>query len=487
MELLSNLCRLQIQGWIITLSMARLKGEALQAWKKKRKMCFISFNMFIFLNGMEYTMNITTLWLYLKHIVPNNGERRIFYGLILAAYIVSAIISGVVIGRIVDKYRNIWLNMQVCIFLVIIGNILYSLPFSVYLLLAGRAIAGLASGYQLSVQGEVGRIFSTSELVRASAICGLSYSIGVLIGPGINLGFERVHMEFHSWEITYLNVPALVLAVCFAIYQLFSIYTVSNLSLLHDPNELVAVETEETEFNLNENDLRHDNTKELDAENEEESTSLIGPQVEDYIPNVKEVVINLTCSINGFLLLSCHTFFYFRFLACDIWIPLLIVEELRFGVRAINAVFVSSGGMGLCLLLCLIIKELSKKVYYFLFLGCIATMAISLASILLLKQYHPNLAFNSSLLTVIGLCQGLSMFVEIYFYTAITLMVPPSARSLTQGIGGWFGYSGALLALLCAAAVYPWLHVIIPVLVACCIALMIGFASRRIYFINQDF
>ena len=96
----------------------------------------------------------------------------IFKGL-LAAFTVSVIISGVVIGGIVDKYRNIWQNMQVCIFLVIIGNILYSLTFSAYLLFAGRAIAGLGSGYKLSVQGEIGRLFSTSELVRANTIIGV--------------------------------------------------------------------------------------------------------------------------------------------------------------------------------------------------------------------------------------------------------------------------------------------------------------------------
>ena len=135
--------------------MTRLEGEALLAWKKKREVCFISFNIFFFLMGMEYTMNLTTLWLYLKDLVPNNGKRRIFYGLILAAFTVSVILSGVVVGRIVDKYRNIWLKMQVCIFLVIIGNILYSLPFSAYLLFAGRAIAGLGSGYKLSVQESV--------------------------------------------------------------------------------------------------------------------------------------------------------------------------------------------------------------------------------------------------------------------------------------------------------------------------------------------
>ena len=114
-------------------------------------------------------------------------------------------------------------------------------------------------------------------------------------------------------------------------------------------------------------------------------------------------------------------------------------------------------------------------------------MAMSLASVLLLKQYHPNLAFNSCLLTVIGLCQGLSIFVDIYFYTMLQLMVPPAARCFTQGIGGWFGNSGALLALLSAATLYPWLHIIIPVMLACCTALMIGFVSRRIYFINQNF
>ena len=136
---------------------------------------------------------------------------------------------------------------------------------------------------------------------------------------------------------------------------------------------------------------------------------------------------------------------------------------------------------------CLIIKGLSKKAYFSFFLGCIVSIAISLASILILKQYHPNLVFNSSFLTIIGLCMGLSIFVDIYFYTMLQLMVPPSARSFTQGIGGWFGNSGALLALLSAALLYPWLHVLIPVLLACCIALMIGFLSRRAYFINQDF
>ena len=82
--------------------MARLQGEELHAWKKKRKMCFISFNILFFLIGMEYTMNLTTLWLYLKNRVPNIGERRILYGLIPAAFTVSGIISGVVLGRLFD-------------------------------------------------------------------------------------------------------------------------------------------------------------------------------------------------------------------------------------------------------------------------------------------------------------------------------------------------------------------------------------------------
>ena len=63
-------------------------------------------------------------------------------------------------------------------------------------------------------------------------------------------------------------------------------------------------------------------------------------------------------------------------------------------------------------------------------------------------------------------------------------MVPPSARSFTQGIGAWFGRTGSLTALLVGGMLYPWLHIVIPMLLGCCVVIFIAFVSRRYYFVN---
>ena len=118
-----------------------LSSNDFKKWKWKRKLTMIVFVMECFLLGMELSITILTTWLYIKELVkPSNPI--MFYSFTASSYHISGIFFSLIFGRIVDRYRN---NRSTVLFanaMVITGNIVYTLHFSPWLLVAGRFLSG---------------------------------------------------------------------------------------------------------------------------------------------------------------------------------------------------------------------------------------------------------------------------------------------------------------------------------------------------------
>lgn len=110
-------------------------------WKGRRTKTFIAFICESVALGMEYSLTFITLWLYLESI--HTTQPKMFYGLISAAYLLSQIVSSMMLGRIADKFRNIKTMFFFGNFLIIVGNILYTIPYSPWMLFSGRLISGM--------------------------------------------------------------------------------------------------------------------------------------------------------------------------------------------------------------------------------------------------------------------------------------------------------------------------------------------------------
>ena len=218
--------------------------------------------------GMEYSVTFLTLWLYIKTLIDTNSP-KIFYSLISASYLLACVLVSVVVGRWVDRTRKIRRTFLVCNYFVVIGNIIYALPFSPWLPLAGRLISGFDGPLRSVISGEVARCYPADEVLGKFSIMGMAFALGFIMGPGVNFMFTTVDFWIGAWHVTYVNVPGLYMAVAFSFTQVFTYFTVSDISREYDLKSELEVKKN---FN-NEVKISHFQKEKSSAQSEVETLS----------------------------------------------------------------------------------------------------------------------------------------------------------------------------------------------------------------------
>ena len=146
---------------------------------------------------------------------------------------------SVLFGAIFDRYRNACVMILIGNLCIITGNILYTVPFSPWYLFAGRLISGGGGCLRSIMTAEIVRAFPETELSGKFSSIGLSFALGFVFGPLLNIPFAKEEFTlFGLIPISYANAPGMVLTVLFMVIQLLDFYLVSNLSLEYDFKEL---------------------------------------------------------------------------------------------------------------------------------------------------------------------------------------------------------------------------------------------------------
>lgn len=121
-------------------------------WLRKRKILTWISITFAGLFAVDYSGIVISLPYYLKDDVHSSHLKR-DYSLITTAMAFSASVAGVVFGRFIDQSRNIRLCLLIFPCIGLIGNVIYTLQYSVWFLLIGRLIAGMIDAAQTTISG----------------------------------------------------------------------------------------------------------------------------------------------------------------------------------------------------------------------------------------------------------------------------------------------------------------------------------------------
>lgn len=108
-----------------------------------------------FIIGVEFMAVTVSLLFYLKeHFSSENVN--VIYTVIVAATLIPGLFGGI-IGSIVDKTRR--LKEMTCILLIfmIVGNLLYTVYFSIWCLIIGRLLGGLSMVLRSCIAGIIGK------------------------------------------------------------------------------------------------------------------------------------------------------------------------------------------------------------------------------------------------------------------------------------------------------------------------------------------
>ena len=179
---------------------------------------------------MEYSLTFATLLVYLKDFLKVDKNLNAFYSSISGIYLLSMIIASIVVGKIFDRMRRarvIFCLMTLC---VIIGNVLYIIPLSPWMLFFGRLISGMAGCLKPIMISELIRSYPPDEIIPQMSAVTLSSILGYTLGPCINFLFVKADFWFLGVRIEYPNAACLVVCLFFVLAFIVSLCFVSDLS-----------------------------------------------------------------------------------------------------------------------------------------------------------------------------------------------------------------------------------------------------------------
>nr|XP_047145457.1 uncharacterized protein LOC101237375 [Hydra vulgaris] len=181
-------------------------------WLQKRKYTFIAFSIQMVIIGMEWSLTIVTLWSYIKEMIITNNLKLI-YGLVSVSYMLASTIITPFIGRYVDRRRNINTCFLICNMWMLIGNVIYSLPFSPLFLIGGRIITGFGGALKPIIYSETVRNYPTNEISSKLSILSMMVYFGFMLGPGINFSFKNIDFFIGHWHLQYANFTGLFMGI----------------------------------------------------------------------------------------------------------------------------------------------------------------------------------------------------------------------------------------------------------------------------------
>ena len=484
--------------------MAVMGKQSHDQWLYKRKLTTIAFAIESMLIGCEYGIFIVNEWLYITELVkPHNPE--IYYSLISISYLFSAAVSSIFICQRADQSRNI---RKIFFFLntaLIVGNIIYMIPFSPWILFLGRIIAGVGQPGRSVIAGELARCYPRDEISTIFAIMGTAHSFGFMVAPCINIAFTSVDIWIGNLHITYANISGLYMAVLFLFAQIMGHLMVHDLSKEYDlkseietANKLPDKEicssvtlskndTEETcllpERNGDEvcykssSNVNNRCVAKVSTANYTEDTSIISGDEEATIVCLFKQLLTHRDTLLLLGIQFLETFFVFSF---DMCLPILIINKLEWSVTAYNAIMLSTGLVAIFPCIFLIFKTISDK-----YIFCISAVSISAFGLLqIIQMVWAFKCGNAVTNIVLGVIYGL-LFADIviirdvFVGSFLSKMVTSRHQALADSIRIVVSRMGAIVAMCSAVYALGKIEIVGSVYIGLVVILQILLILRR--------
>ncbi|XP_066932542.1 uncharacterized protein [Clytia hemisphaerica] len=208
------------------------KSKEYKKWTKLlKKTTYISYFL-IFLGGLEINaVQISMLYYLEESFKMTPDEVRLYYSLAEAFNALGQCFSGLLIGRYMDRTRNLKLSCLLILCATIVGNLLYSLPVHVSFIVIGRFLCGFNEAFQVAFCGEFKRCYhKEDELIQVLSWYELFFAIGMATGPGAPVIFSWVYLKIGGWIINKYNALHVFLVVLLALLFIILWFQLTDLS-----------------------------------------------------------------------------------------------------------------------------------------------------------------------------------------------------------------------------------------------------------------
>ena len=200
-----------------------------QTWKHRRNLQFINFCYAAFVIGISFTIYFQTEYFYFKDVMKTKNP-DFYYGLSWASLAMSGAISSVFVSYYSDRTNNI---RGICITVSItniIGNILYMLYYSPYIVLLGQFLAGTTAARNVTVVAEISRVYCKTKVPHKISIVVIFSTLGALAGPCLTFCFKYINIEIGNWTLAIGNLPGFFMCIISTAQFFLDYFLLTNVS-----------------------------------------------------------------------------------------------------------------------------------------------------------------------------------------------------------------------------------------------------------------
>ncbi|XP_030647338.1 major facilitator superfamily domain-containing protein 8 [Chanos chanos] len=184
-------------------------------YRRKKKLTFFTIGLIFLLSGIEYAVILPTIWRYLQTL----GAAPYFLGLGLSAFSLSGLLAGPIFGHWSDRTCTTKKIILFANLFEIVGNFMYFMGYSKWLLLASRLVAGIGTGAGSSIFGFLTRSTAPEDRSTVFAAVMACRQAGLLIGPAFNLFLRLCDFQLGPFVVNKYTAPGLFMCLLWILLQ----------------------------------------------------------------------------------------------------------------------------------------------------------------------------------------------------------------------------------------------------------------------------
>ncbi|XP_077682854.1 uncharacterized protein LOC144270334 isoform X1 [Eretmochelys imbricata] len=184
-------------------------------YQRKKKLTNFTIGLLFLSGGIEYAVILPTIWAYLQtlHAEPY------FLGLGISAFSLTGLLAGPLFGHWSDRSQRTKAIILFANVFEIMGNFMYFMGISKWLLLGSRLVAGVGTGAGASIFGYLTRSTTSQERAKVFAAVMACRQVGLLIGPACNLFLRLCNFRLGPFEVNKFTSPGLFMCLLWILLQ----------------------------------------------------------------------------------------------------------------------------------------------------------------------------------------------------------------------------------------------------------------------------
>ncbi|KAF7223189.1 transcript variant X2 [Nothobranchius furzeri] len=210
---------------------------------QKRNLTFLTMGMIFMLSGIEYAVILPTIWRYLQIL----EAPPYFLGLGLAAFSLSGLLTGPLFGLWSDRSRTTKSTILFSNIFEIVGNFLYFIGYSKWLLLCSRLVAGIGAGVGSSIFSFLTRSTRSEERAGIFAAMMACRQAGLLIGPAFNLFLRLCDFKLGPFAVNKYTSPGIFMCLLWVLAQFVILVAFWDAPLVRSEDGAVMMEMKQEE------------------------------------------------------------------------------------------------------------------------------------------------------------------------------------------------------------------------------------------------